>query len=356
MRNEFLNEFHTERRKKPADRSFLILLFVFGVICLTVTKGWYVYADPLKDGGEWLVSKIGGAGKEDTTLAKNDSKTSKTDRDRNGAQSGNAKRGDDGNNGSEAGSFESGESGGEDFESSEPEDGNLQTSEHESGDPDSDNFEGGDPEPEPQTAFTFVSVEDDYFADAVFIGDSRTVGLQEYGGLQEVSTFYAATGLSVHKLFTSKIVTVPDSKNKITVEEALSERQFAKVYLMIGINEMGTGTAESFLAKYEESVQHIRELQPDAVIYLQSIMQISQKRDAKGDSITIEGIDIRNEGIRNMADNEHIFYLDVNEAVCGEDGALIADYTNDGVHLKAQYVSLWKDYLKSHAVLLPDED
>lgn len=88
----------------------------------------------------------------------------------------------------------------------------------------------------------YHTVDDSYFDDAVFIGDSRTVGMYEYGGLEETSTFYASTGLTVYKMFDSAIVSVPGQKKKITVEEALSEKQFAKIYLMIGINEMGTGT------------------------------------------------------------------------------------------------------------------
>ena len=96
----------------------------------------------------------------------------------------------------------------------------------------------------------YHTVDDSYFDDAVFIGDSRTVGMYEYGGLEETSTFYASTGLTVYKMFDSAIVSVPGQKKKITVEEALSEKQFAKIYLMIGINEMGTGTVESFMKAY----------------------------------------------------------------------------------------------------------
>lgn len=71
---------------------------------------------------------------------------------------------------------------------------------------------------------------------------------------------------------------VEENGAKITVEEALSEHQFGKVYLMIGINEMGTGTVDSFMKKYEEAVNHIRELQPDALIFLQGIMYVKQEK------------------------------------------------------------------------------
>lgn len=210
-------------------------------------------------------------------------------------------------------------------------------------------------EEEQGSKYMYTSVEDDYFQDAVFIGDSRTVGLFEYGGLEDITTFYASTGLTVYKMFSEPIVTVPGQKNKITVEEALSQRQFAKIYLMIGINEMGTGTVDTFIQKYTEVVEHLKELQPDAIIYLQAIMKVTTERSNKGDYINNEGIEERNERIAQLADNDRVFYLDVNPLICDETGGMEASYTFDGVHLKAQYVLIWKEFLKENALVLRDE-
>lgn len=196
----------------------------------------------------------------------------------------------------------------------------------------------------------YLTVEDDYFTDAVFIGDSRTVGMFEYGGLEEISTFYASSGLTIYKLLDAEIVKVPGQKKKITIEEALRENTYAKVYLMIGINEMGTGTLETFTEKYEEVVACLRELQPDAVIYVQGIMKVSTERSSKGDYITNEGIEARNAELAKLADNEKIFYLDVNPLLCDETGGMVASYTFDGVHLKAKYIQIWKEFLKTHAI------
>ena len=209
--------------------------------------------------------------------------------------------------------------------------------------------------PEDVQEVTYHTVDDSYFEDAVFIGDSRTVGMYEYGGLEETSTFYASTGLTIYKMFDAKIVAVPGQKKKITVEEALSEKQFSKIYLMIGINEMGTGTVESFMKAYGEAVQHLQELQPDAIIYLQAIMKVTSERSAQGDYITNEGIEARNEEIAKLADDQKIFYLDVNPLICDDTGGMVASYTYDGVHLKAQYIPIWLDFLKEHAVTLPEE-
>ena len=198
----------------------------------------------------------------------------------------------------------------------------------------------------------YMSVEDDYFSDAVFIGDSRTVGLYEYGGLEEITTFYASSGLTVYKIFDSQIVEVPGQRQKQTIEEALSENQFKKIYLMIGINEMGTGTVASFTNRYKEVVDHLLELQPEAILYIQGILKVSTERSNQGDYINNEGIVARNEALAQLADNRRIFYLDVNPLVCDETGGVVASYTFDGVHLKAKYIEIWKDYLKSHAVWL----
>lgn len=204
----------------------------------------------------------------------------------------------------------------------------------------------------PEPEIRFGRVEDDYFADALFLGDSRTVGMKEYGGLGDIATFYASTGMTIYKLFDAEIVELPDQSEKLTIEEALQHQSFAKIYIMVGINEMGTGTLERFVETYKAAVEHLQELQPDAIIYIQAILKVTTDRSNKGDYINNEGIEARNEALSQLADGKKIFYVDANPAVCDEDGGMVKDYTFDGVHLKAKYIELWKEYLKDNAVLL----
>lgn len=175
--------------------------------------------------------------------------------------------------------------------------------------------------------------------------------MYEYGELEEIATFYASTGLTVYKVFDAPIVEVPDQKKKITVEEALTANSFGKIYLMIGINEMGRGTVETFTEKYREVVAHLQELQPQAIIYIQGIIKVTTERSNQGDYINNEGIEARNAELAMLADNKRIFYLDVNPLICDETGGMVDSYTFDGVHLKAKYIQIWKDYLKENAVL-----
>lgn len=196
---------------------------------------------------------------------------------------------------------------------------------------------------------SYITVDESYFNDAVFIGDSRTVGLYDYAGLDH-STFYASSGLTIYKLFEDPDGKYKDGNWNENIETALENRQFKKVYLMIGINEMGTGDVDYFMKHYEAAVARIRELQPDAIIYLESIMRVTTERSNQGDYINNQGIDERNQRIAGLADDQNIFYLDVNSVVCDETGGLNPEYTFDGVHLYAQYIHIWKEYLMEHAV------
>lgn len=193
----------------------------------------------------------------------------------------------------------------------------------------------------------FVEVGMDYFSDALFIGDSRTVGLHDYGGI-EGADFFATVGMSVYDLWTDRFCEV-DGED-VTLEEALSAKQYKKIYFQLGINEMGRGTIDEFMEQYAWSVEKIKQLQPDAMIYVQGIMKVAK---AKSDSDAIfnnEGIQARNERIVNLADGDRVFYIDVNEVVCDEDGALKKELTFDNLHLYGSEYGIWVDFLKSKGI------
>lgn len=209
--------------------------------------------------------------------------------------------------------------------------------------------EESDSLPEP----VFQHVEEDYFDDALFIGDSRTVGLFEYGQIEDRARFYAQTSLMIYEVMENPkaIVKTDDERGAITVEEALSENKFGKIYIMLGLNEMGFGTPESFGAAYKAVISRIRQLQPDAVIYIQSIMHVADEKNRTDPVYNNTNIDLRNQPLKELADNRNIFYLDVNEALCDETGCLNGDWTFDQVHLKAAYYQVWKDFLLNHAIV-----
>ena len=329
--------------------SFLWILLASGTVLLTATGSWDEVGKPLLEARAWFGEEPVQGGDEEPETNPD---VSHSDADSQGSilSGGNVEGVVSGNGAGSGGDGETVPADGNGTGSGEA--GNGNSSVENSADPDSGGTQEMPVTSRSPEEVTYTTVEDDYFSDAVFIGDSRTVGMFEYGGLENITTFYASTGLTVFKLFDSPIVTVPGQKEKITVEQALSERQFSKIYLMIGINEMGRGTVETFMEKYKEVLAHLQELQPEAVIYLQAIMRVTTERSNKGDYINNAGIDARNAEIAKLADYVQVYYLDVNPLICDETGGMEPSYTFDGVHLKAQYIPIWKDFLKQHAVVL----
>lgn len=206
---------------------------------------------------------------------------------------------------------------------------------------------------EEEKTYSFEPVDETYFADALFIGDSRTQGLFEYGGIDEWATFYSKTSLTIYDIFhkPKQFIELENESEKLTVEEALSGQQFKKIYLMLGINELGRGTIDSFMEEYERVVARIRELQPDAILFIQGIMRVAGGKSASDPIFNNENINARNERLAQLADNKNIFYIDVNESVCDENGDLVADWTYDQIHLKAKYYEIWVDYLLEHGIV-----
>lgn len=194
-------------------------------------------------------------------------------------------------------------------------------------------------------------VEEDYFEDALFIGDSRTQGLYEYGGFRENVTFYCKTSLTVYDLFKKEKAFIKEDGKNLTLEQALTQHRFGKIYLMIGINEIGTGTAESFFEEYARAVFKIRQLQPEAVIFVQAIMRVGAQKNASDPVFNNVNIAIRNVEIATLADDQSIFYIDVNEVLCDENGNLFEGWSNDQVHLKAKYYAVWKEFLMNHGAV-----
>lgn len=192
--------------------------------------------------------------------------------------------------------------------------------------------------------YPFETVTEDYFDDALFIGDSRTVGLRDYTDLAEHADFYCETSLTIYKVLEESF------KGKGTILEALSKKNYGKIYLMVGVNELGRGTTEDFMAKYTEVVDTLHELCPDAKIMIQGIMHVSEKKSSSDAIFNNSNINARNNAIATLADNVHFFYIDMNEAVCDENGNLNAEYTHDQIHLLGMYNDLWKQFLLEHGV------
>lgn len=190
------------------------------------------------------------------------------------------------------------------------------------------------------------TVGKEYFDDALFIGDSRTVGISEYGDLNN-AIFFANTGMSVYNVF-EKNVSVPQV-GKLKLEQLLTYKKFGKIYIMLGINELGYNQ-EKTLKKYKDLLKFIQEKQSNAIIYIEANLHVTAERSNKDKTINNININKINNEISQLADNEKIFFIDVNEKFDDENGNLSSNYTQDNVHIYAKYYKEWSDWLSQNAV------
>lgn len=195
------------------------------------------------------------------------------------------------------------------------------------------------------------AVDEAWFADAVIIGDSRTDGLRLYSGIRGVD-FLCYKGLTIFELMNDKPV-IQTADGKIGVLQALSEKQYAKVYLSLGLNELGYNDDPGFDATYRAAVDRIRELQPDADIYLQLLIPVNAQRCQETNQptyVTNQQVAVYNDIIRAIAADKQVYLLDVGEIYTDENGELFYEASFDGIHFYKGGYAQWYEYLKTHTV------
>ena len=122
-------------------------------------------------------------------------------------------------------------------------------------------------------------VEMDYFSDALFIGDSRTDGLRLYSGIQGAD-FYCYKGLTIFEVDERKIVELNGST--YSVVEALEKGpQYAKIYISLGVNELGYYNDDAYHQAFSEFLDTVKTLQPDAIIYLENLVPVNPQKCAE---------------------------------------------------------------------------
>ena len=179
--------------------------------------------------------------------------------------------------------------------------------------------------------------------DALFIGDSRTVGIMEYSKINDAD-FFCHTGMNVYNVCKQRI----SVKNigKVTLTELLQNKKYGKVYIMLGINELGYNL-QSTLKKYNELIKLIENNQSDAVIFIQANLHVTKSRSDSDNIINNSAINAFNKEISKLADNKNKFYLYANILFDDENCNLSDDKTQDNVHLYAKYYAEWGEWIRS---------
>ena len=190
--------------------------------------------------------------------------------------------------------------------------------------------------------------DDKYFDTAVVIGDSRTEGLSLYTGMSNLDAFFSK-GLNIEKVMTDAIV--PTDDGMVTVLEALELKKYDNIYISFGINELGWVYEDVFIEDYKMFIDAIREIEPDATIYVENILPVSQELSDEDEIYNNPNIEKFNKLLKDMCkDYGDVIYLDVASSVI-VDGALPAEASTDGRHCNKEYCEKWLDYIRKNVYI-----
>lgn len=192
-----------------------------------------------------------------------------------------------------------------------------------------------------------IAVDESYFEDAVFIGDSRMEGFRNFSGITKGS-FVTAVGMELENIYTD--AQIPTAKGNMLVLDALKNINFTKVYMMLGTNELGAYDMESVKESYRQVLSDIktRASTTEPIVYVYSVAYVEEALVTTGDYVNNANVDIINQEILQMCKEEGYHYINLNEILSDGSHSLISGASEDGIHLNQEYCRKWLEYTKTH--------
>lgn len=131
------------------------------------------------------------------------------------------------------------------------------------------------------------------------------------------------------------------------VEDRLTQvvkYQPAKIFLMIGINDLIANDPAQIMPRYNTLVENIIRQSPNTKLYLQSILPVNNEVRPSG----FDNADIiwLNEQIIKTAAQHNLQYIDLHRLLEDESGQLDAKYTRDGIHINGPAYLIWEKAIR----------
>lgn len=199
-------------------------------------------------------------------------------------------------------------------------------------------------------------VDSSWFDDSVFVGDSVTLKLSYYAEDHDdlsKAEFLCAGSLGYNnalwELDHEDEVHPVYNGTKYTVDEGVKVIGAKKVFIMLGMNDIGLYGVDGAAEGMVELTDRIKAKNPDAELYVQSVtpMIADFELGALNNTVIYEF----DEKLEEICKEKGYKYLNVASAVCDENGNLKAEYCSDpdamGLHFTSEGCEKWIEYLKT---------
>lgn len=199
----------------------------------------------------------------------------------------------------------------------------------------------------------------DYFDNVAFVGDSVSLKLSYYaaatGSLGKAQFFTAGSLGCANALWEVSEESVHPSYQgkKMLVEDCVAASKADKVYIMLGMNDIGLYGIDDTVKNYETLINAIVEKSPNVQIVVQSMTPMTSTSTILGDSLNNENIKIYNSRLLDMCKEKGWAYVDVASVMYDAEGKnLNRDFCSDpdglGVHFSETGCDKWVAYLTTH--------
>jgi len=189
-----------------------------------------------------------------------------------------------------------------------------------------------------------------FFDDAAFIGDSISYSLMVYntrhGGLGS-PLFLVRGSLSLHNTQNGMMEVYFQGKN-MAPWDALAASGVKKVFLHLGMNDIGYWGIDDTMLHWETFLGHIREVCPDIEVYIQSLTPVWFRVQEK--LLNNDNVDLYNERLKEFAEANGCHFVNIAPYFKDYTGGLAKPYcADDFVHMTEEGNEVWTRVLLAYA-------
>ncbi len=137
----------------------------------------------------------------------------------------------------------------------------------------------------------------------------------------------------------------------------VAERKPAKVFLMIGINDLGRGVSPDSVVKNILLINdYIKQETPSTKVYIESILPVNPSFGKFAGQVSkVKEILQANVLLRSAAQAHGFTFIDLHSSFVNAQGYLNPKYTNDGLHLVGAGYQLWRHLIYPKVFDLTDK-
>lgn len=191
-------------------------------------------------------------------------------------------------------------------------------------------------------------VSDAWFEDVCFIGHSQIVGMQRYSGLSGPD-YYAVVGHTAQNVVDYEFYELSNGRYG-SLSDALQSKTYGKVYIMLGINDssLSDDRVEKFMTPMRRILDLVKETQPDAVIYLLSLVPVGRYTPVN-ELYNPESTVFYSQLVKTLSREYDTEYIDLFRMMCDKAGYFLSSFNSgDGIHIQPDRYPEIVEYLKRH--------